>query len=250
MNKSLKKLEIVIDKIIPILLIILIFVIIGELLFKEQIHKYSLYIDMFDAFLIITFGTDLAFKYHRIRKLKTFIRKYWIEILAIFPFFLIFRLYEEIALLFGGLREFILPSQQVLHEGVEVQKFVREESRTTKLLRPILRLFRFGELKEKKERKQFFKDLSRIEDEGVLIAKDSIKLTEQGVKTSEKIAKRLEKHGILVTKEGFKFLKDFEQKLEKESRKLMNPKRSRIRKVAKHIKSKRLVNASLFYEKP
>lgn len=76
MNKHLKRLEIIIDKIIPILLIILIFVIIGELLFKEQVHHYSLYIDIFDAFLIITFGTDLAFKYNRVRKLKTFMKEY------------------------------------------------------------------------------------------------------------------------------------------------------------------------------
>ena len=145
---QLKKIEVVVDKIIPLLLVILLFVIIAELLFKEEINNYIVYIDIFDMFLIIIFSVDLMFKYSRTRKMKFFFKRYWLEIIAIFPFFLIFRLYEGFALFFGNLWEFVLPSQKIIHEGLVVEKIVAEDSRMVKIIRPLMRIFKFGELKD------------------------------------------------------------------------------------------------------
>lgn len=230
MNNFLIKLEKIIDTIIPPLLIILLLVIIGEFAFKEFMHHYSIYVDIFDGLLILVFAIDLSFKYNRMRKFKPFVRKYWLEILAIFPFFLIFRVYEQLAYLFGGLVEIITPSQKILHESLEVEKIVARESRVAELLRPATRMPRFLTLDQKKIRKQFFNDLKRIEKEGIQIPKDSIKLTKEGIFVTKAISKKLEKEGIVVMKDGIKFAKD----LEKDSKKL----------------SSRLKTAFQFYQRP
>ncbi|MBS3159681.1 hypothetical protein J4436_02740 [Candidatus Woesearchaeota archaeon] len=242
---QLKKIEVVVDKIIPLLLVILLFVIIAELLFKEEINNYIVYIDIFDMFLIIIFSVDLMFKYSRTRKMKFFFKRYWLEIIAIFPFFLIFRLYEGFALFFGNLWEFVLPSQKIIHEGLVVEKIVAEDSRMVKIIRPLMRIFKFGELKEKKKRKDFFRDLKKIEDEGIGITNSSIKLTKKRIITTKAITKKLEKNGIIITKKGFMFLKDFENKIEKKSMRLNN-----IKKILTRIKLKKFMNALMFYEKP
>lgn len=117
----LHKVEKLVDRIIPPLLLVLLAIIIADIFFAEEFEPYHLYVDYFDAFLIAVFVADLAFKFHRVRKVPKFIRKYWIEILATIPFFLIFRFVEFFGI--GGVLE---EGQRLAHEAGEVEKLEKE----------------------------------------------------------------------------------------------------------------------------
>lgn len=121
MNKWLKKLEVVVDKFIPYLIILLLFVIIIDLFFHEIAELYKFEIGFLDGFIVLVFVIDLAFKYNKVRNIPSFIRKYWLEILAVFPFYLVFRALE-LTLGFLEVSGLIKQSQNILHSGVEIEK--------------------------------------------------------------------------------------------------------------------------------
>jgi hypothetical protein len=136
----LHKLEKFVDQIIPPILVLLLVILVGELFFSGQIEPYSDYVDAFDALIIIVFVADLAFKYNRVRHLPKFLRMYWLQIIAVFPFFLIFRAMETFrfseAIQVGS--DAIQEGQMVVHEGMEIEKeavTVAKISRTTRFLR-------------------------------------------------------------------------------------------------------------------
>lgn len=121
MRLWLHKVEKLVDRIIPPLLVVLLLIIIADIFFAEEFAPYHLYVDYFDAFLISVFAADLAFKFHRVRKVPKFIRMYWIEIIATIPFFLIFRFME-----FFRLDEILEQGQRFAHEAGELEKLERE----------------------------------------------------------------------------------------------------------------------------
>jgi hypothetical protein len=100
---------------------------------------------------------DLVFKYLRVRRIPTFLKKYWLDILAVFPFFLVFRTYELVAGAFSAVvSESAQTVQAVVHEGLELEKegvkVAKEVEKVAKLnrsqkfmrfLRPITRIPRF-----------------------------------------------------------------------------------------------------------
>ncbi len=113
--------EKLVDRAIPPLLLLLLVIIIGDIFFAEKFEPYHSYVDYFDAFLISVFVVDLAFKFHRVRKVPKFIRTYWIEIIATIPFFLVFRFIE-----FFGIEGLIEQGQRFAHEAGEVEKLEKE----------------------------------------------------------------------------------------------------------------------------
>ena len=134
MHIILHKLEKRIDELIPPLLILLLIAIILELFFTEIAHRYSDYIDILDGVIILVFLIDLGFKYHRIKHIPKFLRTCWLDILAVFPFFLLFRAVELFR--FPAIFE---TGQQILHEGVEIEKeasaVLKETSKVGKVTR-------------------------------------------------------------------------------------------------------------------
>ncbi len=123
MNKWLKELEVIIDKIIPYLVLILLAIIIIDLFYTHTAEKYKFQIGLIDGFIILAFIIDLGFKYNRVRNIPNFVKKYWLEILAVFPFYLIFRLLET-TVGFLELSGFIKQGQNIFHSGIEVEKEV------------------------------------------------------------------------------------------------------------------------------
>ena len=115
MHILLHKLEKAVDFLIGPMLIMLLAIIAAEIFLHEQFAAVSLYADYFDVLLISVFVIDLAFKFHRVRKVPKFLKRYWLEIIATIPFFLVFRLTEGLGLL-------IERGQEVAHELPEVQK--------------------------------------------------------------------------------------------------------------------------------
>ena len=118
MKRWMHKIEVWVDKAIPPCLIVLLVVIILELGFDDMVEHYHLhpYILVADYIVIGIFVLDLVFKYMRTRHIPKFVRKYWLDILAVFPFFLIFRAFEFAIGSWGH------TAQTVLHEGLEVEK--------------------------------------------------------------------------------------------------------------------------------
>ena len=73
--------------------------------------------------IVSFFVIDLMFKWHHTPKLSKFVKLYWIDIIAVFPFYLLFRVYFVARELIGAGEQI----QKVLHEAVLL--------RETKILR-------------------------------------------------------------------------------------------------------------------
>ena len=114
MKPWLHKIEVIVDKIIPYLVLILLILIIGEFTHYKLIEKNENIILIIDYIVVLFFIFDLSFKYYRVRNAKTFIKRYWLDIIAVFPFFLIFRLVEEVIIFFRISSE-LAESQKILH---------------------------------------------------------------------------------------------------------------------------------------
>ncbi len=126
-GQFLKEVELIVDISIPYLLVLLTFLIIVEFFLTKAAEKYSLFFDIFHGLILFIFVLDLIFKYQRTRTLKQFFTHYWLDILAVFPFYLVFRLFEQLTLLFR-FSELAQESQKILHEGLEVEKLVAREA--------------------------------------------------------------------------------------------------------------------------
>ena len=123
MKKWMHKIEVFVDKLIPYMLVLLLGIIVIDLGFHEIAEHYHTYILLADYLVIGVFVVDLIFKYIRIRKIPLFLKTCWLDIIAVFPFFLIFRAFERIAGLFSKtISEGFSTVQSILHEGVEIEK--------------------------------------------------------------------------------------------------------------------------------
>lgn len=124
-NHELEAIEHFVDKAIPYLVVIL-----GVMLvlnFTTDVHKFDPWFTYLDWSIIAFFVADLIFKWRHVRKVKKFVRLYWLEIIAVFPFYLIIRAYATIAeLLVVGER--VQEFQQFTHEALLVReaKVLRE----------------------------------------------------------------------------------------------------------------------------
>ncbi|MBS3146621.1 ion transporter [Candidatus Woesearchaeota archaeon] len=157
MKHWLFKIEVFVDRIIPYLVLILLALIIGEFTHYNLVEEHEDIVLIIDYTIVIFFLIDLAFKYHRVRNAKTFVKKYWLDILAVFPFFLIFRLIEEISI-FLRLGSQLGDYQKALHTSLEVGRISEELVEEQKILREIEeatkleRTSRFGRLLRPLER--------------------------------------------------------------------------------------------------
>ena len=136
MKPWLHKIEVIVDKLIPYLVLILLILIVGEFTHYKLIEENANLVLIIDYFIVVMFIIDLSFKYYRVRDAKTFIKKYWLDIIAVFPFFLLFRLVDEIIIFFRISSE-LAESQKILHTGVEISRISREISEEQRILREI-----------------------------------------------------------------------------------------------------------------
>ncbi len=97
MHLALKKTEKFIDMSIPYLLVVLLIITAIDIFFEEIAFKYSIAIDITDNVIILFFLGDLGFKYRRSSSMSQFVKSSWIDIIAVIPFYMIFRVVEEFA---------------------------------------------------------------------------------------------------------------------------------------------------------
>ena len=142
---SFHKIELLVDKIIPYCVIFLLVLILIEFVFKEEVKPYNFYLLLLDYLILAIFCVDLVFKYLKVRKIPAFLRHYWLDILAVFPFFLVFRIFEEVFTVVN-LPWFFKGPQTALHESIMLEKeglrLVREAETVGKLSRARA-IFRF-----------------------------------------------------------------------------------------------------------
>lgn len=148
------KFEYIIDRMIPYILALLLVVIVLEFFFHEFALKYHLFIEFLHFFILTVFILDLVFKYLRIRTFKKFLRECWLDILAVFPFYLLFRIFEEVFVI-ARLAEETPRWQAVFHFERETAEMYSELEKAGKMsrferllgirrvIRPLLRIPRF-----------------------------------------------------------------------------------------------------------
>ena len=189
MHPLLKKLEHLTDRIIPYLLILLAIVLGVEFFFKEIAEKHYNLVLSADIIIIVFFSIDLIFKFNRVRKIKLFLKKYWLDIIAVFPFFLFFRLIEEVFVLFRISPE-LTEGQKFFHIGLETEKLAKEE----KALRELAELQKETELTRTRLFARFFRlpRLTKVFPFYEKPIKKEIKIIEKDIKKIErrKIKKR------------------------------------------------------------
>jgi hypothetical protein len=236
--------EIIIDRLVPVAVLLLLPIIIIEFFFEDIATKYHLLLSILDTIIIIIFIIDLIFKYLRIRNFKNFIKTCWLDILAVFPFFLIFRVIEPI-LIYIELPKEVRSFQLVFHEGLE---FSKEATKLTKeveaagkasRVKTILRLFENLEKtpriakalpfyeqpvgKHHLHKIQGKEDYKRIKKELSKDTRDITKNVEEGIRTIKTgkiitdnyklVKKQLSKNVNKEIKQDFKTLKNLPKKI-------------------------------------
>lgn len=82
------------DMLVGPALVIILFVIIFEIFLPDLAHKYHTAILAADYAAITVFLVDLSFKFKRASEWENFLRDYWLEIIAIMPGFIVFRVLD------------------------------------------------------------------------------------------------------------------------------------------------------------
>ena len=136
------KVERIVDKSIPYLLILLLFVIAVEIIYASEIEPYIIFFSIFDGTIIFVFIVDLIFKYIRIRNFPKFFRTHWLEIIAVFPAFLVIRVVEEFVII-ANLEETFVLSQEGLELEARVGSRASRLHYFAKFARPLSRIPRF-----------------------------------------------------------------------------------------------------------
>lgn len=206
MKRWLHQIEIFVDKAIPYLVLLLLFIIVGEFAFHDFMSQYKFYVHIADYTIISFFVVDLAFKFYRVRKVKIFLKKYWLEIIAVFPFILVFRLFEELAIIFR-LTEPLEQGQKILHGVTEIGKLGQEQKIIRELseLEKGTRIFRSIEEGTKLSRTSIFAKFVRLPR---LIR--AVPIYEKPIKKEIKIIKKEVKKDIKIVE---KDIKKIERKL-------------------------------------
>lgn len=150
MHPLLENTERVVDKAIPFLVVLLGILIVLE--FSVDIAEYEPWPAVLDWVIVTFFVADLGFKWNRVRNIRKFLRIYWLDIVAVFPFYLLFRVYAEAAGLLA-VGERVSEAQKVTHEALllreskllEETKLLKEVEFATKEGRIADRAVQFGQ---------------------------------------------------------------------------------------------------------
>lgn len=117
--------------------------------FSTDTHQFEPWWGYLDLVIVGFFVLDLFFKWRHVRKVMKFVRLYWLEILAVFPFYLLIRAYTTLAEIIA-LGKGVSEAQEIAHEAVLLRetKILRE----TELIGKEARLAREAELVGKEAR--------------------------------------------------------------------------------------------------
>src|SRR3989338_7540161 len=120
-KKRLEIIEHYNSKLIPLAIICLLGIIVIELFIHIENHNIELAVHIVDYIVISIFAIDLFFLALKAKTTSFFFKRYWLDVLAIFPFGLLFKSVERIT---QGViaTERIVIGQAIAHETIEVKK--------------------------------------------------------------------------------------------------------------------------------
>ncbi len=136
------------DLIIPYLLVVLAIELLTDNPFWTlySLEHFEPFVTWFDHFILFFFVVDLCFKWFHVQNLPKFVKLYWLDIIAVLPFYLGFRVYARFAgIALAG--EELVEAQKIAHEAVlaretrlieEAAKLAKEEA-ILKESRPVIR---------------------------------------------------------------------------------------------------------------
>lgn len=121
MYKYLGKIEKAVDHLILPSLIVVLFIVIVGLFFQDFYAQYKYPLNFIDNVVISIFVIDLGFKIYRAKDWEGFLREHWLEVIAVMPAFLVYRIIEG---LFIAL-EYVEKGQHMAHllEGARSGRF-------------------------------------------------------------------------------------------------------------------------------
>jgi len=104
LQQVLDKIEHVVVKLTPLVMLLLALLIAAQFTLHDP--KYEIYIEILDILIICYFAVDLTFKYVHTRSTLRFVKLYWFEMLAVFPFHLVISSFTTIAESAGSVQMF------------------------------------------------------------------------------------------------------------------------------------------------
>ena len=120
-----KKVEEMNAKLIPVALVLLLGIIILELFVHVEDHKLKLGVEIADGIVVTIFVIDLIFLAIAAKSAKFFFKNYWLDLIAVLPLNLIFRLLTPFFRTLVLAEEVVL-GQGLLHESVEAERLAKE----------------------------------------------------------------------------------------------------------------------------
>ncbi|MBI2102442.1 hypothetical protein HYT55_01270 [Candidatus Woesearchaeota archaeon] len=121
-------------KLIPYALVILLGIIIFELFIHVEDEQILLLVHGLDWIVISIFVIDLIFLSKKTKSAKEFFKHYWLDLLAVFPFALLFslvgRIYQALAA-----TEQLAVGQAIFHESLEAEKGLKAVARGEKTIK-------------------------------------------------------------------------------------------------------------------
>ena len=87
---------------------------------------FAIVLNVLDWVVISIFGLDLFFKARRAASWDGFLKRYWIDVIALLPVFAVLRIFEEIALILDA-------GAAVQEVGSEALSLQRESSRVSRM---------------------------------------------------------------------------------------------------------------------
>lgn len=142
MHPFFEKVEKINNKLIIPAIILLFFIIIFELFIHIENSTLELALEIADYFVIAVFVIDLIFLFHKAKTTKFFFQNYWLDIIAVFPFSLMFKALGEVAKIFSSLDSLVV-GQAIFHETVEVSKAATKAERVSKIAEKFGKLGRY-----------------------------------------------------------------------------------------------------------
>lgn len=135
--EKLEPIERINHKLIFPAVLVLLVIIVLELFVHPTNEWVKLGIEIADYLVITVFVIDLIFLAHHARNTKFFFKHYWLDLIAVFPFFLAFRFVEGLSAIFRVSEETVSVSQAFFHEGLETEKVVAKSEKFAKIGREI-----------------------------------------------------------------------------------------------------------------
>ncbi|MCH8519302.1 MAG: hypothetical protein LAT82_00940 [Nanoarchaeota archaeon] len=138
MHQFLIQLHTLTDKLLPYAIMILAVDFIIHFFYPIFHLKFNIYFIILQIFGLSIFAFDLIFKFYRASNWPEFLKSSWFDIVALFPFFIVFRVFEAIGLV-GELSSAMNNTQGAVGRGREVERLVHFE----RFIEPIFKSPRF-----------------------------------------------------------------------------------------------------------